>query len=583
MIESFLETGGISLDDATIRTAAGRQPAAVTGYEGVVTVSGRRARAAGSVTTLYCSGIAGGCVAVAGTGRWHARCARPSRICASSASPTRRTPAACTIRPSTRSGSGSPSTTRLTHTAAILERLDAGAWWICGSELEARRLARAAGGHGGLLSPSTDALSRFDAAADLARRLGLRCPPAISPREEDWRLSAFGRAHGWRLWLTGPDRAPTRIDGWRTLERTRAHLAAAWSLRRPGAAGAGRGCPRVDRVRRLARRHARGVAHARGARARARRGVGRACRRSRRDAPRRRGRARTRALPPVHGRAAASSSSSGPPTACPGSSRGARTSRRGFTAPRWRARTCRRRWSARPPAAITRRAARRATQVRPRRRRDPGAARPRRAGARRDREHGRARRRLPRRHARPGRDRRGRTAPARGRGAPGRAHWRRSSPDCRRPGTRRTPTPSTRARAGSASRTPCATLPRGGGSSSPTASRPTPTSPCCAPPGRTASWPRRSRPGRCSARRTPATRVRRSSSTDPASAGRRRRRRGPGVRGVRRQPRRAGRARAAGRIRRALRALPRAARATTVRRVAVRHPAGRRRHRPAGS
>ena len=43
MIESFLASGGISLDDAAIQTAAGRQPASVTGYEGVVTVSGVRA------------------------------------------------------------------------------------------------------------------------------------------------------------------------------------------------------------------------------------------------------------------------------------------------------------------------------------------------------------------------------------------------------------------------------------------------------------------------------------------------------------------------------------------------------------
>ncbi len=47
MIESFLRAGGISLDDATIRTAAGRQAAAVTGYEGVVTVSGLRSASPG--------------------------------------------------------------------------------------------------------------------------------------------------------------------------------------------------------------------------------------------------------------------------------------------------------------------------------------------------------------------------------------------------------------------------------------------------------------------------------------------------------------------------------------------------------
>ena len=180
------------------------------------------------MTTLYCSGIAGGCVLSPGLGV--ARSLREAfadlRIVGVAGTPHSggvHDPAfdEVWIR--------EPEHDEATHTAAILARLDAGAWWICGSELEARRLARDAGDRGRLLSPATGALAHFDAAADLARALGLRCPPAISPREEDWRLSAFGREHGWRLWLTGPDRAPTRIDGWRTLERTRAHLAAAWS------------------------------------------------------------------------------------------------------------------------------------------------------------------------------------------------------------------------------------------------------------------------------------------------------------------------------------------------------------------
>jgi diaminopimelate decarboxylase len=116
---------------------------------------------------------------------------------------------------------------------AIVERLDAGAVWIPGSGREARALARTLGGHSGLLSPPPDALDRFDAAgADLARRLGLLSPPSISTQEEDWRLAAFGREHGWRLWLSGPEHAPRRIDGWRALEGARAHLAGRWSTGR---------------------------------------------------------------------------------------------------------------------------------------------------------------------------------------------------------------------------------------------------------------------------------------------------------------------------------------------------------------
>jgi hypothetical protein len=43
MIQTFLEAEGLALDDVAVKTAAGRQAAAVAGYEGVVTVSGIRA------------------------------------------------------------------------------------------------------------------------------------------------------------------------------------------------------------------------------------------------------------------------------------------------------------------------------------------------------------------------------------------------------------------------------------------------------------------------------------------------------------------------------------------------------------
>jgi diaminopimelate decarboxylase len=113
---------------------------------------------------------------------------------------------------------------------AIVDRLDAGAWWISGDEREARWLAGVAGGHEHVLSPAPLALERVDAdAADLAGRLGLQAAPAISTREDDWRLTAFGREHGWRLWLAGPGHEPARIDGWRALDGARAALGEGWS------------------------------------------------------------------------------------------------------------------------------------------------------------------------------------------------------------------------------------------------------------------------------------------------------------------------------------------------------------------
>ncbi len=114
----------------------------------------------------------------------------------------------------------------------IVERLDAGAWWwVPGSESEARSLAGLAGRDPRLLSPSAAALERFDGPRDeLARRLGIECPAAISAQEEDWQLSAFGREHGWRVSLRGPGQTAAPIGGWRAVERLRAQLGDRWAV-----------------------------------------------------------------------------------------------------------------------------------------------------------------------------------------------------------------------------------------------------------------------------------------------------------------------------------------------------------------
>ncbi len=110
----------------------------------------------------------------------------------------------------------------------IAVRLDAGGWWIPGSELEARGLARAAGPCERLLTPSPAVLARADDLPALARRLGVRCAPALSAQEEDSALCAFGREHGWRLSLRGPGLKPAPVAGWRAVERLRAQLGDRW-------------------------------------------------------------------------------------------------------------------------------------------------------------------------------------------------------------------------------------------------------------------------------------------------------------------------------------------------------------------
>lgn len=116
------------------------------------------------------------------------------------------------------------------YASAIGERLDADSLWISGLDLETRWLAHAVGPHPRLLSPSTAALTAVEKpAADLARRLGLFIPPTISTRQDDWELHAFGREHGWRLWLKGPHYQAARVNGWRSLQHVRTHLADTWS------------------------------------------------------------------------------------------------------------------------------------------------------------------------------------------------------------------------------------------------------------------------------------------------------------------------------------------------------------------
>lgn len=102
------------------------------------------------------------------------------------------------------------------------------AWWVPGCEREARRLSSAAAGSERLLSPSPAALARADDLPALADALGLRAPPAMAAQEDDWQLSAFGREHGWRLSLRGPDLDPAPVPGWRAVERLRAHLGDGW-------------------------------------------------------------------------------------------------------------------------------------------------------------------------------------------------------------------------------------------------------------------------------------------------------------------------------------------------------------------
>ena len=104
------------------------------------------------------------------------------------------------------------------HGEAIRARLDGGALWLSGSDLESVWLANVfPSGHPNLLTPPAGALART-AKPEVEAHEGLpvRIPTFISTERSDWDLHAFCRRHDWRVWLKGPyyDAVRTRTWGW---------------------------------------------------------------------------------------------------------------------------------------------------------------------------------------------------------------------------------------------------------------------------------------------------------------------------------------------------------------------------------
>jgi diaminopimelate decarboxylase len=116
------------------------------------------------------------------------------------------------------------------YTEEIERRLGRDALWISGLDLETRWLADRVDAQDRLLSPPAAALKAIDKPATaLARRLSLLTPPTISTRHDDWELHAFGRQHGWDLWLKGPHYEAARVRSWRGLQLARARLTETWA------------------------------------------------------------------------------------------------------------------------------------------------------------------------------------------------------------------------------------------------------------------------------------------------------------------------------------------------------------------
>jgi diaminopimelate decarboxylase len=111
--------------------------------------------------------------------------------------------------------------------------LDAGGFWISGSDLEAMWLASVfPDGHPNLLAPSMAGIKRItkpSVEAAVAAGLPVGIPNYLSTEHSDWNLHAFCREHDWRVWLKGPYYDASRTPTWDAFTAVRNALAKVWS------------------------------------------------------------------------------------------------------------------------------------------------------------------------------------------------------------------------------------------------------------------------------------------------------------------------------------------------------------------
>jgi diaminopimelate decarboxylase len=120
------------------------------------------------------------------------------------------------------------------HGAAIKSELDAGGFWLSGSDLEAIWLSDVfPDGHDHLLAPGMAALRQITKPAVAAtRHLPVKIPTYISTEDSDWNLHAFCREHNWNVWLKGPYYDAARTPSWEAFEVVRNALSKVWSTQR---------------------------------------------------------------------------------------------------------------------------------------------------------------------------------------------------------------------------------------------------------------------------------------------------------------------------------------------------------------
>lgn len=115
------------------------------------------------------------------------------------------------------------------YQAAIQERLDGGAFWFPGQDLEVQWLAESLADRGRAFIPPPEALKEV-AKPDIraAASLPFTIPDFVRADGTDWDLHAFCREHGWRVWVKGPNYEAMRARDWPSLRGARAFLSDLW-------------------------------------------------------------------------------------------------------------------------------------------------------------------------------------------------------------------------------------------------------------------------------------------------------------------------------------------------------------------
>jgi diaminopimelate decarboxylase len=117
------------------------------------------------------------------------------------------------------------------YRAAIGERLaDGRAAWFPGQDLEVQWLADALPASRGALAAPAAALPQIaKPAISAARDLPLAVPDYLTVDRCDWDLHTFCRAHGWQVWMKGPNYEAMRVRDWPSFRYARAVLGDTWA------------------------------------------------------------------------------------------------------------------------------------------------------------------------------------------------------------------------------------------------------------------------------------------------------------------------------------------------------------------